>query len=1181
VIYHFERHSLDTETRELRRENTLVDLEPQVFDLLQFLIRNRARVVSKDDLVAQVWKGRIVSDSTLSSRVTAVRQAVGDSGKDQRLIRTFARKGLRFVGDVREQAESAASGAAKFVPGASAGEARPSSSKGAGPDAAERRQLTIVACEVVEAAALATHLDPEDLRDVMSRCLAILEGSIERHGGRVAHGTDRGVLGYFGYPQAHEDDAERAVRAGLEMVRLIGALQFEGSLDRLHARVGIATGVVVVGNLNGSAEATERGVIGESPQLATRLQASGVPGTVTIAASTRRLVGELFEYETLGALGVDGSTAPIERTRVLRERAIASRFEALRSWQTPLVGRDEEIELLLRRWRQIDIDEGRVILVWGEPGIGKSRLVAAFQEAIGTEAHACLRYFCSPHRTQTALSPLIAQLEHAAGFLPGDGDGAKLDKLERLMAMSSQDLGRDVALVADLLSVPTGDRYPALSLSPQRRKELLLESFVAQIAGLAKEAPVLIVLEDAHWIDPSTREFFDALVDRMRTLRAMLIITYRPEFAPPWLGEAHVTAMTLARLHRRDNATLVKLVASGRDLPAAVLEQITARSDGVPLFIEELTKSVLESGILLERGSTDVPASNRPAPAVPSTLQASLAARLDRLAPIRALVHASAALGREFSYEQLKAVTELPDADLESSLDRLVASELVHQRGVVPNAIYAFKHALVQDAAYGTMLREQRVSIHRRIVGVLERVFPETPARYPDVLAYHCASAALWEKAIDYSIAAARMALIRSAGAEAHAQVRGAMALLPNIAAAPTRRQYEGRLQVALANALIMTKGFASPDVATSLSSARGLLDDTTHPIESLEALCGLFNYHLIRSESPLCLALAEPFLRRGPDRLAATVGHYLVGTAHLHIGSFNQCIGHLETALSLYDEDACRPVAFVGGYHLRSFTLIWLGLGYLYVGRLKRAAETVAAAVADARSRSHPFTLVSALLALARYCNHMHDLPGAIEATEEGIAIAAEQRSPYHLSRAGILRAVNAVDGGRPEQGIALMESALTAHRATGANFQSSYNLSRLAEAHSRAGSLDRALDLAAAAIADVERTGERWWEAEAQRVRGEILLTASSANRGEAEACYVRALECARRQQAKLWELHAAQSLAGMWAAEGRSREAGALLTPIVDAFSAGPDVANVRSARQMLVQLASAAPVEPRAT
>ncbi|HTR59266.1 MAG TPA: AAA family ATPase [Casimicrobiaceae bacterium] len=1159
MIYFFDEYSLDPGRRELRRAGDVVAVEPQVFDLLEHLIHNRSRVVDKDELIAEVWRGRVVSESTLSSRMTAARQAVRDSGVEQRLIRTLTRKGFRFVGTVREDALLDNEASDEVI--AAAKPLLIGSSATAHLAPAERRPVTIVVSGLAEASKLAAHVDPEDLREIIASYCHNVRQIVEWHGGRIVRYADDGVVAYFGYPQAHEDDAERAVRAGLAAAKVEAAGEMRGRREPLLGHVGIASGLVLVDGSPGGDWVVGQAITGETPHVAASLQRLAGIGEVIISASTRRLVGNLFEYRELEAASAD-----LSASLVLAESRIASRFEALRPSRNRLIGREDERELLLRRWRQASAGEGRVVLIWGEPGIGKSHLVAAFQDEIRGDPHTSLRYFCSPHRMQTALHPVITQLEHAADFATDDDDRTKLDKLERLLSQSSHAGDDNVPLFADLLSIPTGGHHAALALSSQRRKELLLESFLAQLDTLARREPVLMVLEDAHWIDPTTRELFDLVVGRIRGLRALLIMTYRPEFVPPWLGQSHVTALTLNRLGPRENAALVRQTAGGRDLPPPIVEQIVARTDGVPLFVEEVTKSILESGVLREEHDAYVLDTSVPAVAVPSTLQASLVARLDRIPAARAVVQTGSALGRDFRYSVLKSVAALSDSELAPLLDQVVTSGLVHQRGEPPHALYTFKHALVQDAAYETIPRRERPGIHRRIVDALEQAFPDITEHHPDVLAYHCTEAALPKKAIEFRINAARIALSRSAGVEAQSQVETAMSLLAKIAG-PDRQQIEGRLQVALGEALLMTRGFAAPEVKDALSRARELLEETVQPIEALVALGGLFNYHLIRSESPACLALAEPRLRKDLDRPTATVVHYLVGTAHLHLGNFAQSIDHLEKARALYDEEICRPLWFIAGIHLRSFILVWLGLAYLFVGRLGLAGHTISAAVSDARSRSHPFTLVSALLALARFRNHTRDLAGAIAATEEGMAIATEQRSPYHVSRAAVLRAINVVESGRPQEGIELMESALAAHRATGANFQSSYNLSRLAEAHASAGNLARAADFAKQAVAEVERTGERWWQAEAERIRGEILLRGGRNGRREAEACFARALKCARGQKARLWELHAALSLATLCSAEGEDDKARALLGPVCRAFEDGYVIDAISSARKLL--------------
>jgi tetratricopeptide (TPR) repeat protein len=498
---------------------------------------------------------------------------------------------------------------------------------------------------------------------------------------------------------------------------------------------------------------------------------------------------------------------------------------------------------------------------------------------------------------------------------------------------------------------------------------------------------------------------------------------------------------------------------------------------------------------------------------------------------------------------------------------------LVHQRGGVPHAIYTFKHALVQDAAYGTMLKSQRIEIHARIVETLEREFPEIPKRNPDTLAYHCTAACSAEKAIDYWLKSARMSLSRSAGIEAQAQLERATVLLRDITDPRARQQFEARIQVALGDTFVMTKGFASPDVADTLTRARALLDESAYPRESLQALGALCNYHLIRSEAPKILQLALPFLRRPPDSPGAMVGHYEAGLAYLHIGKFEDARLQLEQALSLYEEDSCRPIAFMAGIHVHTFSLVWLSLTYLYLGRPKTATEMIAAAVSDARGRQHPFTLVSALLASARFFIHTRNRHEAVAATEEGFAIANEQRSPYHISRANVLKAVNLVEAGRAIEGISLMEHALVQHRKTGANFQSSFNLSCLAGAYARAEEYERALQYADQAIQEVERTGEHWWAAEAQRAKGRILLAANPTYALGAESHFRVALDCAQRQGARFWELRAAYDLASLWNTEGRRSEAKNLLSPY-GKFIDSVELPDFEDARRLSARLESSA-------
>jgi class 3 adenylate cyclase len=661
-------------------------------------------------------------------------------------------------------------------------------------DSAERRQLTVMFCDLVGSTELSGKLDPEDLREIIGayhRCCTEL---IERNGGFVAKYMGDGVLAYFGYPRAHEHDAERAVRAGLALSEVVPKLSTNAG-SPLQVRVGIATGLVVVGDLIGAGAAQEQAVVGGTPNLAARLEALAEPGAVVIASSTRTLTGGLFEYRDLGTVALKGFADKVPAWQVLGAGAVESRFEALRATTTPLIGRDEEIDLLMRRWAQAKRGKGCVVLISGEPGIGKSRIAESVAERISTEPHARLRYFCSPHHQDSALYPSIAQLERAAGLRREDTADQRLDKLEKVLAHGNGDLSEAVPLLADLLSIPTGDRYARLNLTPQKRKEKTLRAQLAQVEGLAKRNPVLMVWEDVQWSDPTTLESLDPLVDRVPALRVLVIITFRTEFTPPWIGRAHLTLLSLSRLPPRQRAEMITHLTGGKNMPKDMIDQIVDRTDGVPLFIEELTKTVLESGLLTETGDRYALTGPVAAVAIPTTLHASLLARLDRLAPTRELAQIGAALGRQFSHELISAVAQMPQHQVDDALAQLVRAELIFRRGTPPDTEYTFKHALVQDAAYGTLLRARRQQLHGRIAAVLEREFPELPKIQPEILAHHCAQAGFTEKAIDYYIAASQRATAASNNTEASRDLGKARALLHTLpASAPRTKELRDRI---------------------------------------------------------------------------------------------------------------------------------------------------------------------------------------------------------------------------------------------------------------------------------------------------------------------------------------------------------------------------------------------------
>jgi class 3 adenylate cyclase len=733
-------------------------------------------------------------------------------------------------------------------------------------DAAERRQLTVMFCDLVGSTALSTWLDPEDLREIISAYHRHCAEVIVKHGGFVARYMGDGVLAYFGYPQAHEDDAERAVRAGLALVGA-GTKLDAASGRALQKRVGIATGLVVVGDLITDDPSHECEVVGETPNLAARLQALAEPDTVVIDSNTRRLLGHLFEYRTLGPLSVKGFADPVAVWQVARVSAVESRFEALRATTTPLIGRDEEVDLLLRRWHQAKRGDGCVVLIAGEPGIGKSRIGDTILERLSNEPHARLRYFCSPHHQDSALYPSITQLERAAGFRRDDTDEQRLDKLEAVLAQGTDDLNEAVPLLAELLSIPTADRCPPLNLTPQKRKEKTLQAQLAQVEGLAARQPVLMMWEDVHWSDPTSRDLLDLTVDRTPSLPILLIITYRPEFAAPWVGRSQVTLLTLNRLPPRRCAEMIARLTGGKALPKEIADQIIDRTDGVPLFIEGLTKAVVESGILTETADRFAVIGPAAPLAIPTSLQASLLARLDRLAPSREVAQIAAALGRQFSHELISAVAMMPRQQLNDALAQLVHAELIFRRGKPPDAEYTFKHVLVQDAAYSTLLRSRRQQLHARIAATLENQFPEVVVAQPALLAQHCAEAGLAEKAVGYWLKAGQQAWARSAMTEAVTQLQKGLDMLAGLPHGPWRQQQELDLQFAFGRALAATKGYSAPDVGKTIARARALAEEIDRPEYLVPLIGSQFVFHLIRSEHKLALSLAEQIEKIGAVR--------------------------------------------------------------------------------------------------------------------------------------------------------------------------------------------------------------------------------------------------------------------------------------------------------------------------
>ena len=986
-----------------------------------------------------------------------------------------------------------------------------------------------------------------------------------------------GVLVYFGYPQAHEDDAERAVRAGLELVGAVSALE---SSAPLQIRVGIATGLVVVGDLIGTGSAQEQAVVGETPNLAARLQAIAEPNAVVIAASTRKLLGNLFDLQDLGEQALKGIGSPGRAWAVLRPASVESRFEALHaSGLTELVGREEEVELLLRRWSKAKTGEGQLVLLSGEAGIGKSRLTAALLERLANEPHKRLRYFCSPQHTDSALYTIINQMERAAGFAHGDTAQVKLDKLDALLAKTSTSK-QDGALLAEMLSLLTNGRYPALDFTPEQRRQRTLEAFVSQVEALSRSKPVLIIFEDVHWIDPTSLEAFSRVVDRLRTLCVLLIVTYRPEFDPPWIGRPYVTALTLNRLAQRDIDTMIDHVVGDKRVPLSVRQDIIERTDGIPLFVEEITKAVLEAETEGEARQTDARAPPSAQP-VPASLHASLMARLDHLGSAKEMAQIGAVIGREFSHSLLLAVVRKPEQQLASALDRLVYAGLLFRQGVPPHATYLFKHALVQDAAYGTLLREPRRVLHARIAEILESQFTEIAENQPELLARHWTEAGLIEKAAGLWGKAGQRSLERSALAEASAQLTRALDQIATLPSTPALRREEIKLQVAVITPLMHIKGQTAPETKAALERARlltqhaeALGEAAEDPLLIFSVLYGFwvanytaFNGDVLRELAAQFLKLAEKQGTSGP----LAIGHRVMGNSLLAYGDIAEGRAHLDRALALYDPAEHRRLATRFGQDAGMAILCHRALALWMLGYPNAALVDAEHALKDAREIDQAATLMYAL-AWTNVTQTLCGNYGRATALVDELAALAEDKDaalwkPLRMMYQGRLL----FSTGKAADAIPTITSGLAAWRSIGATMTFDF-LSHLAEAYAQVGKFDDARRCIGEALTATYTTKEKWFEAEINRAAGEIARRSPQSDAAEVEAYFERALAVARQQQAKSWELRAAMSMARLWRDQGKRDEARDLLAPVYGWFTEGFDTLDLKEAKTLLDELAS---------
>ena len=1050
---------------------------------------------------------------------------------------------------------------------------RPLDRMEAHPAQAERRQITVLFCDLVGSTGLSARLDPEDMSELLRTYRSCCAETIGRWDGYIARYMGDGVLAYFGWPRSHEDDAERAVRAGLELVAAVGRLDMGADIP-LGARMGIATGQVVVGDLIGEGDAQERDVVGDTPNLAARLQSLASPNAIVIAPDTRRLLGSLFEFRNLDPLVVKGFAQPVMACEVLRASAAESRFEALHDQKTPLVGREEEIGVLLRRWHQAKGSEGQTVLLSGEAGIGKSRISATLLERLANEPHVRLRYFCSPHHTTSPLHPFVSQLERAAGFEPDDSANTKFDKLEAILAPSTANRAEDARLLAELLSIPPGGRYQALMLTPEDKKERTLAALLGQLQALAATNPVLMIVEDLHWVDPTSLELLERTVDGVEQLPVLLVLTFRPEFQSPWLGLAHVSMKTLKKLSRRESVTLIERLTGGKPLPREVAEQIIARTDGVPLFMEELTKTVLESALLEEQADRYVLTGPLPPLAIPTSLQASLMARLDRQASLKDVAQIGAAIGREFSYALLAAVAGRSEADLQRALDQLVASGLLFRRGTLPSrSTLIFKHALVQDAAYATLLRSRRQELHARIARVLEESFPDIVETQPELLARHYTQAGLADRAADYYLRAGERSLKRSANLEAIQHFSQGIELIKSIPPSPDRHRQEFRHYLGLGPAIRAIKGHAAPETMDAFTRARDRIDADSGLPEQMIVLYGLWGVHLMRADHEAARKVAEQALLLvvgNADAAPQALANRMMGETLFTMGEFLEARQYLQRAIAFYDSDKATPTDLRFSFDHKVAGLVFLAWTLWCLGHLEQAGAAATEALTLSVRLEHALTSSMALVGTTFLAEFRRDAADLREHSDMQAALCAEHGITLFGHWGGFGQGLALSWSGDPLEGIIAMRAAMVAEESAHAVMFRPMQMGFLAEAHAGIGECEFARALMDEALALANTIKEGYFEAELHRMRGEVLLPQDEA---AAEASFGLALSIARHQSAKLWELRAAVSLARLWRDQGRSDKSADLLAPVYDWFTEGFATPDLQAARELLDILRSA--------
>jgi class 3 adenylate cyclase/tetratricopeptide (TPR) repeat protein len=1036
---------------------------------------------------------------------------------------------------------------------------------------AEFRQITVMFCDLVGSTQLSENFDPEDVQKFIDAYRKACSTAIERYGGEVARYFGDGVMAFFGWPRAHEDDAARAVHAALEIIAQVSKVS--GPIAPA-ARVGVCSGPVVVGEFGNSATSWSMDAVGETPNIAARLQTLAASNSVLISDSTRRLVSAVFDLQDLGLQELKGVTEPVRVYRVLAAKSATSRFEAAHAGSlTPLVGRSSELSLLLDRWEKVKEGDGQVILLSGIPGVGKSRLLHELKSHIQEEAHLLLHHQCSPYHSQSAFFPVIEQIQQAAQLSTRDADPDKITKLKAYLPRSTDDSAGPLVLIANLLSIPTENHHDLSGLTPQQIKNRTISTLVDILLAFSLQRPTLCIFEDAHWLDPSTLELLELTISRIDHARVLLIVSCRPEFRPAWIGHANITIHSLTRLSQTEVKTMIRGLLKGGSIPQQVVDQIIEKADGVPLFIEELTSSTL-SAPLRTRGAVERAA--QPALLkVPETLSDALMERLDRVAPSRRLAQIAAVIGREFSHDLLSAASRIDEGDIQSALSLLEQADIIYRVGISPFVRFAFKHVLLRDAIYDSLLRSRRQQIHADIAAVLESDFPEFVENQPEILAHHYQEAGNHQPAIRCWFEAGQRALAHSANVEAIANFRKALQLLNALPETPERAKQEIDIQLALGIPLIAVQGYASAETREAFSRARTLCLRLGNIPEYFQALFGLWGHSWMSGQNGEALRMADEFLSRSgalSDPVLLMVAHRMMGSTLLTVGDFQSSRRHFEETIGLSVSERKQPRYNLYMVEPKAASLLLLSWDLWFLGYPDQSLARVSEALGLAHDLDHPYTV-----AFAHYMKSVvqllrGDVASALESAEKSFEMSEEQRFSLYVILSRISRGRALAGLGRLEEARIEIARGIDEARRNGVGFMLRMMDSWLADVYTKTGEHEHGLSIVERALADIGDVTGRSWEAELHHQRGQILLALDASKVKDAKSHFEKSIEVARGQNTRSLELRAATSLAELLRTQGRPDEARALLGPICRWFAEGSGTTDLRRAREVLSGLSS---------